>query len=473
MILLMLGEGCGKMYVGLKVYRSSRKSKGKWWALALCVIVTAIAWIALINIIIKSLAATDITIVEVEAENIQVLEQNTVSVNEVIYDSVEHIPGIPLIMIDPGHGGEDEGCSNTGIMEKDINLNIAILVQAKLTDLGFEVIMTRETDVYVAKEQRVEMANYYMPDIYVSIHQNSYEGTEAKGIETWFYGENEHSDSEHLAQVIHQQTVRQTGAVQREVRSDGDFSVIEKTKMPACLIETGFLSNREERELLNNSEYQEQLATGIAAGIELYFNPKTMYLTFDDGPSAENTSAILDILKERNIKATFFVIGEYVSRYPEVAQRIVAEGHAIGIHCNQHDYRILYKSVDSYIKDFEKAYQTLYEVTGVEVKMFRFPGGSINAYNKKVYKDIIQEMTKRGFVYYDWNASLEDAVKNAEPQNLIANARESTLGRKKVILLAHDTVSNTVLCLDELLDQFPEYKMEVLNTDVAPIQFRP
>ena len=122
------------------------------------------------------------------------------------------------------------------------------------------------------------------------------------------------------------------------------------TQMPSCLIETGFLSNREERDNLKDAQYQEKIAEGIAQGIDLYFHPKTMYLTFDDGPSEECTDMVLNILREKNVKATFFLIGEYVEKYPEVARRIVEEGHTVGIHCYRHDYSVLYESVDSYLE---------------------------------------------------------------------------------------------------------------------------
>ena len=196
-----------------------------------------------------------------------------------------------------------------------------------------------------------------------------------------------------------------------------------------------------------------------------------MYLTFDDGPSEENTTAVLDILKEKGIKATFFLVGENVNKHPEVARRIVEEGHTIGIHCNRHVYEDLYASVDSYLEDFQKAYDTVYEVTGVEVVLFRFPGGSINSYNKAVYEDIIQEMESRGFIYFDWNASLEDAARNTTPEKLLQNARNSVMGRKRVVMLAHDILYNTTKCLEELLDSFPEYKMEPLTPEVDPIHF--
>ena len=197
-----------------------------------------------------------------------------------------------------------------------------------------------------------------------------------------------------------------------------------------------------------------------------------MYLTFDDGPSEENTTKVLDILKARGIQATFFLVGENVRKHPEVAQRIVAEGHTIGIHCDSHDYDTVYASVDSYIADFEAAYRTVYEVTGVEAKLFRFPGGSVNNYNKQVSDAIIEEMTERGYIYFDWNASLEDAVGNKEPEELIANGVATTLGRQKVVLLAHDVVYNTGICLEDLLDSLPEYAMKPLDEAVEPIRFQ-
>ncbi len=381
-------------------------------------------------------------------------------------------PKIPVIVIDPGHGGNDDGCSREDVLEKTVNLEIASRLADKLRDMGYEAVLTREDDeTWLSLEERVGIAEDSRADIFVSIHQNACEEREAsaRGIETWYSGDRE--DARRLAQLVHRGALEETQARDRELCESEDLFVIRETSMPACLIETSFLSNSEERKLICDPEYQDKLAAGMAEGIDCYFNPKTMYLTFDDGPSAENTSAVLDILKEHNIKATFFVIGENVRRHPEVARRIVEEGHTIGIHCNRHVYDEIYESVEAYLADFQEAYDAVYEVTGAEVKLFRFPGGSINAYNKEVYEDIIAEMTERGFVYFDWNGSLEDAVSKSTPEQLVRNAVESTLGRKKVVMLAHDVISNTVDCLEELIDSFPEYKMEPLTEEVKPIQF--
>lgn len=409
---------------------------------------------------------------EMEKGGWEMRQGQTISSNIAVPEIIKSgIFGEPLIVIDAGHGGEDKGGEKDGILEKDINLAIAKLVRDKLCNMGYRVQMIREDDAYVEKEDRVKQANENKAAIYVSIHQNISEDWALKGIEVWYDGTDGGGDSKRLAQLVGQQTVKKTQAAERGIREDLGLHETSKLLMPACAIWTGFLTNDEEGGKLTTEEYQEQAAGGIAQGIDYYFHPKTMYLTFDDGPTEENTSRVLDVLKERNVKATFFVVGENVRRNPEVAKRIVAEGHTIGIHCDNHNYDAVYQSVDSYIRDFEAAYETVKEVTGVEVKLFRFPGGSVNAHNKEISEAIIGEMTERGFIYFDWNASLEDAVAKPTPEQLIANGVETTLGRKKVVMLAHDVVYNTGICLGDLLDRLPEYRMEVLTEEVEPVQF--
>lgn len=471
------------MYMGKRRYRKGTKvRRKKIWEL--CVIITLfvgitsiftfmaqIVWAAPLNHTMVSEIQKKDEIPEESGEN---GVNGSVSGNKIPgKENVSEKPQVPLIVIDAGHGGEDSGCMEGGISEKDINLQIALLAKSKLEEKGFQVMMTRSEDEYLEKEERVELANSHQADAYISIHQNTYEGSDKSvcGIETWYDGTDSARDSGRLAILVHQETIKSTGAMERELLNQADFCVTGKTLMPSCLIETGFLSNPQECSLLSTGEYQEKIAEGIAEGVDLYFNPRTMYLTFDDGPSKECTDKVLDVLKEKNVKATFFLIGEYVEKYPEVARRIAAEGHTIGIHCYQHDYGVLYESKESYLEDFQKAYDTIYEVTGVEAKLFRFPGGSVNAYNEDVRNDIIEEMTNRGFIYFDWNAGLEDAAKNYEPQQLIENARSTTLGRKRIVMLAHDRVLNTALCLGDLIDQFPEYRMEPLTNDTEPIQF--
>lgn len=179
----------------------------------------------------------------------------------------------PLIVVDAGHGGEDSGCLGFGIYEKDINLQIALRVKRNLEKRGFRVMMPRETDEFLTKEERVELANSYQADAYVSIHQNTYEGSDksVSGIETWYDGADESRDNARFAELIHQQTINSTRANERVLWDISDLYVTNKTLMPACLIETGFLTNRRECRLLSTEEYQEKIAEGIAEGIEMYF----------------------------------------------------------------------------------------------------------------------------------------------------------------------------------------------------------
>ncbi len=385
---------------------------------------------------------------------------------------------VPLIVVDAGHGGADRGCAAKNaeeadwdvVPEKDINLAIAQKAKAHLEAMGYRVRMVREGDQEIDTQERARLAEESGAAAYISIHQNVLEDCAVKGIEVHYNGTDD-SEGRRFARLLQQQTAKKTEATELAVLEEPDLPTANGKVRLACMVKTGCLTNEEERGKLATEEYQEQVAEGIAQGVDYYFHPKTMYLTFDDGPTEENTSRVLDILKKRGIKATFFVVGENVRRHPEVARRIVEEGHTIGIHCDNHAYEAVYANVDAYLQDFETAYETVKEVTGVEVKLFRFPGGSVNAYNEKVREGIIEEMSKRGFVYFDWNASLEDAVKKSTPEQLVANGVESTLGRKKIVMLAHDVIYNTGMCLEDLLDRLPEYRMEVLTEDVEPVHF--
>lgn len=192
----------------------------------------------------------------------------------------------PLIAIDPGHGGVDSGCVGKKAEEKDVNLQIALELEKKLTEKGYRVLVLREKDEFQDLVDRVEIANSYQADVYVSIHQNTYEGKDKTvgGIETWYDGADATRDNQRLALLVHRETVKSTGAKGRGVIDSTDLYVASKTLMPACLIETGFLSNPQEEKLLASPDYQKKLAEGIARGIELYFHPGTMYVPFEEAP---------------------------------------------------------------------------------------------------------------------------------------------------------------------------------------------
>lgn len=200
----------------------------------------------------------------------------------------------------------------------------------------------------------------------------------------------------------------------------------------------------------------------------------TVYLTFDDGPSLR-TAEILDILKANDIKATFFVTGQTSDLAQEIMRRIVAEGHTIAVHTYSHKYQEVYSSVEAYLADFNRIYNWIHEVTGVYPQIFRFPGGTINSYNKAIYRELVAEMDRRGFVHHDWNAMCGDADgKDHTPEELARNSL-AMLGAKRAVILMHDSAvrQNTVACLQTVIAGYRSagYTFAPLTPEVKAITF--
>lgn len=202
---------------------------------------------------------------------------------------------------------------------------------------------------------------------------------------------------------------------------------------------------------------------------------KVAYLTFDDGPSS-NTPQILKILEENNIKATFFVTGPSSVKYPEHLKAISDAGHKLAVHTYSHKYDEIYSSVEMYLADFNQMYTIIEETTGIKPNIFRFPGGSINNYNRSIYMPIIAEMTRRGFVYFDWNVSSGDVAAGASKSVIVKNVLNgSAKQRKSSVILMHDRadVSNTVAALPEIITGLIEqgYTFDSLENDVKQYSF--
>lgn len=200
------------------------------------------------------------------------------------------------------------------------------------------------------------------------------------------------------------------------------------------------------------------------------------YLTFDDGPSTENTEKILDILKKYNIKATFFVIYKDTEKEKAMYKRIVEEGHTIGVHTASHDYEKIYSSVDAYLKDFNKIASHIEEITGEKPEIFRFPGGSVNSYNGAVYMQIVSEMMRRGYTYYDWNVGSGDASYGTASKNwIVGNVVNGAAKEGSNIILMHDTNAKdtTVQALPEIIEKLSAqgYRFDKLTKEVKPVTF--
>lgn len=188
---------------------------------------------------------------------------------------------------------------------------------------------------------------------------------------------------------------------------------------------------------------------------EVYKNDdKIAYLTFDDGPSRQ-TQAVLDILAQYQIKASFFVVsGNMTESGKEALQRAVAEGHVIGMHSDTHEYKKIYASVEALLKDYEKVFTMIRETTGVTPTIYRFPGGSYNTIGKSCIHKVIPEMERRGFVYFDWNVTAEDAVGTPTASSIKKNIFENLEQTVQPVILMHDGASNrlTVEVLPEIIE---------------------
>lgn len=176
-------------------------------------------------------------------------------------------PEMALVVIDAGHGGSDPGAVVAGIQEKDINLALAKLVQEKAKGTGLRVILTRTTDVYVDLVERVRMAEAVGAVLYISIHANYHRDPKVCGVETWV-DTNATAESLRLAEALQRSLVLATGAQDRGVRRQTLY--LRHTRLPAALVEVGYLSCPGEREKLVDPDYQKRIAEGIIRGILAY-----------------------------------------------------------------------------------------------------------------------------------------------------------------------------------------------------------
>lgn len=178
----------------------------------------------------------------------------------------------PLIIIDAGHGGIDPGSDSQGVLEKDVNLEIALKLQEALIENGYTVLMTREDDRSLELRERSDFANEQEADLFISLHQNCYVQDESvNGIEV-YYNSDKTTNDQQLAQMIQEALVDETGARDRGIRADNSLVVTRETTMPAVLVETAFLSNERELSLITSDDYQNKVVKGIVSGIENFLN---------------------------------------------------------------------------------------------------------------------------------------------------------------------------------------------------------
>ena len=192
-----------------------------------------------------------------------------------------------------------------------------------------------------------------------------------------------------------------------------------------------------------------------------------VYLTFDDGPSA-NTDDILAILRKNDIKATFFVVGKTDGKSLERYRKIVSEGHTIALHSYTHDFSQIYASLDNFKKDYYAISDLIYNTTGVRSRFYRFPGGSSNSVSKIDMNLPVKFLKEEGIEYFDWNVMSGDAVRiPPSAKELYNNVITGIHGTENSIVLMHDLPEkkSTVEALPKIIKKLKEENYLMLPID--------
>ena len=196
--------------------------------------------------------------------------------------------GLPTVVIDPGHGGKDEGARGRGLVEKQLTLDLAKRVDKRLRVFGFPTVLTRTDDTFVSLPDRATIGNKIDDSLFVSLHFNKDSASTASGVETFYEtekvppgaewtwigffnkGDTSRCESgETLAGYVQTSLVLRTEATNRGVKRR-DLFVVRHVRGPSVLVEAGFISNPVEARLLSNGEYRERLATAIVEGVMSY-----------------------------------------------------------------------------------------------------------------------------------------------------------------------------------------------------------
>ncbi len=200
-----------------------------------------------------------------------------------------------------------------------------------------------------------------------------------------------------------------------------------------------------------------------------------VYLTFDDGPNSKTTEKILDILKDNDVKATFFITGTGPDK---LIKREFDEGHKIALHTASHNYSYIYSSVENYFADLKVVQNRVYKITGHKANIIRFPGGSNNSISNRYCKNIMDELTvealNRGYLYFDWNVSGGDAGGCRSSKCVYNNVVKHLSKDKTNIILLHDTKKVTVNSLNNIIKYCKShgYVFKTIDKNTHQVKFK-
>lgn len=185
---------------------------------------------------------------------------------------------------------------------------------------------------------------------------------------------------------------------------------------------------------------------------------KSVFLTFDDGPTKAVTPLILDLLKQENVKATFFVLGNRAKANPDLIKREFEEGHYIANHGYTHKYGEIYSSIENVLNEYNYTEGCIKEALGnpeYNSRVFRYPGGSNGGYYNKVKQESKQYLRQNGIVYLDWNSLSKDAEGAKTKEQLLQSVIDTVGQKQSVVILMHDS-SDKILTY-EILPEIIKY----------------
>ena len=242
------------------------------------------------------------------------------------------------------------------------------------------------------------------------------------------------------------------------------------------------LKAKRERNKISDTEYEfVYTATDSSGNIaiakrKILVATGVIYLTFDDGPS-DITPEILDILKENDIKATFFIV-DYSEEDKSKIKRIIDEGHTLGLHGVSHDYAKIYSSVDAITENFIVLRDKILSDFDYSATYISFPGGSSNTISKNYCEGVMTEATNKveqeSFVYYDWNVDVDDAGGARTASEIYDNFAVGIAPKRENVVLMHDGYGHQVTAdaLQEIIDYATDngYVFAAITEDTIPIQ---
>lgn len=200
-----------------------------------------------------------------------------------------------------------------------------------------------------------------------------------------------------------------------------------------------------------------------------------IYLTFDDGPRMGTTNIILDILKKEGVPATFFVTN---SGPDSLILREFRENHSVALHSSSHNYSYIYSSLNNYFSDLDSVHDRVYKITGYDSRLIRFPGGSSNTVSRKyspgIMTELVKDVVKKGYKYYDWNINSGDAGETTDPDVIVENVTSKLSKDRENVILMHDIKSYTRDALERIIEIAKErgYQFDKITTKTEMVTQR-